>query len=97
MLALIDHHLPVHQDIVDPLGRKSWLLVGGPVLNARQVENHHVGPHALFDGSTIRQPHSRRRPGSHFANGVLQRDYVLVPDVICDKPREITVSAWTSL
>src|SRR5260221_101668 len=58
MLALVDHHLPIHYYIVNALGRKSWLLVRGAILNSGQVEDRHIGPHSLFDRSAIRQAHA---------------------------------------
>src|SRR5580693_7236226 len=94
MLSLIDNHLPVHQHIIYPFRPERRVLKRRSILDAREIENHSIRPHPFFDRSPIREPQARGRPGCHLANGVFERNYVLLSNITGNQSRKIAKRPW---
>jgi hypothetical protein len=42
MPSAVDHHVPVHDHVFDPIGELSWVVVGRIRADARRVEDDDV-------------------------------------------------------
>src|SRR5688572_4285128 len=96
VLSAIDDHLSVHEHVINPDGIKKRLFIRGSVLDRGVVEDDDVSPRAFFDHAARVETHARRRPGSHFANGLLECQHALFANVARDEAREVAIAAWVS-
>jgi len=77
-LAGLERDSPVHDDVVDPDRVTMWILVRRRVHHARRIEHDEIRPRTFTNDTAI--VHARTRCGQrgHLANGVLQREDLLV-------------------
>src|SRR5437016_7310709 len=59
-IAVVDHHLAVDHDVVDPGRLAGGLGVGRPIVDSRWIENHEVREGAGADHSAFFEPESLR-------------------------------------
>src|SRR5262249_48700102 len=93
VLAMVNHHDTVDEDIVDSVRSQVGLLVRRAILDLVVIENHRISPHALSNQSAVRNAHAGCGPGSHLADGVLQGKHVLFPHVASNDARKVAVTA----
>src|SRR5688572_381178 len=93
MLSVLDNDLTVHQNVIDPYGRKQRLFVGCAVLDLVVIKNDDIGPVAFFYHSACREPHTGRRPRGHLSYGFFERQDLLLANVTCDQACVISVSS----
>ena len=72
-LAFFDHRHAVHQHEAHPVGKLVRIVECGGIANRLRIEDHDIGPHALLQNTTIRQPHLLRRERAELADGVFER------------------------
>src|SRR5262252_8001815 len=76
------------------------LRKGGQVLNLGRVEDHHVGVAAGPQEASVAQSHTRRNGGAHLADGILELNNVVLPDIAAQDARVGAVAArmgWSQL
>src|SRR5437870_874559 len=93
MPVVVNHDLPIDQDIINPRRIKHWLFISRAVLQLIVIEDYHVGPAAFLNQTTIGESHACGWPRSHFADRFFERDDVALAHVTRDKAREIAVTA----
>ena len=66
--------------------------VGGPIFDARKVEDHEIRIHALADHATVQLSDLLHRHRGHASDGLLQRKDALVPDVPGEHARKASIA-----
>src|SRR5207249_7014599 len=70
--AVVDHHLAVDHDVVDPRRLAGRLRIGGSIVDGRRIENHEVGEGAGANHPAFFESESLRGQGGDAADAVLE-------------------------
>src|SRR5262245_35938188 len=86
-LPAVHHERAVDRDVGKARAVNTWLLVRREILDPGHVHDDDVGGEADLDEATALEPRRLRRERRHLANGLLEADDFLVPNVLAEDPR----------
>src|SRR5438034_2183160 len=93
MLALVDHHCAVYDDVRDSHGVLHGVLERGPIDHRLGIEKSNISGHPRPEQTAIVEAGNSRRQRGHFANCVGQRQHMLLAHINSQYPRKSSVEA----
>ena len=88
MLALVQHHLAVHEHGVDSHRILKRILERRLVGDGRGIEDHQVGPLAFLDRAAIGEAEDAGRQRRHLADRFFERNHLQLAHVAAEHARE---------
>src|SRR5438034_9719140 len=90
--AVVDHHLAVDHDVVDPGRLAGRLGIGGSIVDGRRIENHEVREGAGTDHPAFFEPEPLRWEQGDAADAVLEREELPVAHEVAEDARHGAVT-----
>src|SRR5260370_23104652 len=92
--AVVEHDAAVDDDRVDADRVLKWIGEGRAVSDRCRIEDHQIGGETRCDHAAIGEMQLRRGQAAHLVDRLLERDDVLLSDVLAEYPRERAEVAW---
>src|SRR2546430_6817856 len=80
--TMVDHHLAVDHDVVDPGRPLGRLGIGRSVVDGRGVEDHEIGEGTLPDRPTFFEPKPSGRKRGDATDGILEGEQLAVANEV---------------
>src|SRR5689334_1788021 len=86
-LAVFKFELPIHEYVLHAFGKLIWLRVSCAIANGGGIEDCYVSKIAGLQQAAIAEALALRRQGRNFANCLLERNEIQIPNVVAEEAR----------
>src|ERR1700685_2091926 len=91
--SLLNYRRSIHQDVIHSLRELIGIFEGRKVAHGGGIEDHYIGPHSGLEHATISQAQALRRKRRKFTNRILDRQRVILADILSQNARKRAVGA----